>query len=634
MIVTDHHEVSDVIPSCIVVNPKQSDCNYPYKYLCGAGVALKLVEAMGGRETMSEYLDLACVATIADLVPLLDENRLIVQFGLKALAEGKNLGLKALLRSQNLFGNISSGDVAYKIAPRINAAGRIGDAYRAFEMLIGDDAETISEIIDEINEANAKRKLACDKLYDEAVADLQSEDLVHNRSVVLSNPHWEKGITGIVAARLTNDYKRPSFIMVPSADGYYKGTCRSIDGINIYEALASVADILTEFGGHSQAAGFSIKAENVAEFKRRINEYLMRFPTEVFLPYCVYDVEIDPKDVTLELARELEKLEPTGNSFVKPLFKISSENLSVSLCKSNINHTTITTDDGLGIFAFNFYNRNHYAIGRGRKDMVVELQVNSFNNRESVRGILKEIAPSELYINDEMARTVAVKYTECETETAKPKYKEYDFGDIKDLIGSDTFGVLLVAADGKNYAEFGALGEYGYVMRDYMFASCKNNYTRIIVAPDFDSSLMLSSYDKIIFMERPLSERLICRLNACTGAEVYLPTRDLRSRFTDGLDTSRMTLGRYYDHIRKNADLSAANVYSYLKSMKNRCPDITLPQMMFAINVFKELGLIRTEEGKYRLSIVKGERKELSDSRVLRAVEKLKKNYGSVADKI
>lgn len=625
VIVTDHHEVSEKIPECTVVNPKQSDCDYPCKFLCGAGVALKLVEAMGGRETMCEYLDLACVATIADLVPLLDENRLIVQLGLKALAEGKNIGLMRLLQSQGLGKGITSSDIAFKIAPRINAAGRIGDAYRAFEMLISDDVSAIDKIIDEINEANAKRKLACDKFYDEAVEDLKYEDLVNSRCIVLSHPEWEKGITGIVAARLTGDFKRPSFIMVPSGDGYFKGTCRSIEGINIYEALSSVSDILVEFGGHSQAAGFSIEEKNLSEFKRRIAEYLSSFDVSLFLPSCVYDVEMAPEDVDLSFVKELDRLEPTGNSFTRPLVKISASDLSVALCKSNINHTTITTKSGMQIFAFNFYNRLHYAMGNGKKDMIVELQVNSFGGREYPRGILREIAPDNLYINDETARSVYVNYTEFIDDSIEAVYTEYDKASLADVVGSVPFGTLVIAFDRQNYDEFvSRCGAYSAVIFDYMFASVKNNYTRLIVAPDFKSDIMLSAYDRIVFMDKPVSDGLIAYLNKNTKAEIFVPKEDDRARFVKGLDVSRLTLGRYYDYIRKNPDISASNMYSYMKSLKNRAPEIELPELTLAIRAFSELGLIREESGKYRLSIVKGEKRELSESKVLQQVERVK----------
>lgn len=322
MIVTDHHEVSGEIPECVVVNPKQSDCGYPCKNLCGAGVALKLVEALSSRDEMLKYVDLACVATIADLVPLTDENRLIVQFGLKRLNEKRNQGLSILFDTLDLSRVVCS-DIAYKIAPRINAAGRMGDAYRAFELLTLTDVGRLKQIVDEIERDNADRKRMCDEMFDEAVGDLASEDLVHNRAIVLSHPSWEKGITGILAARLTGEYNRPAFIMVKSGDDVYKGTCRSIDGINVHELLVACKDYLVEFGGHAQAAGFSIKYDCIGDFKKAVNEYLTDFSDELFYPKLSYDMAIDVKDVRYDFVEALELLEPTGNGNARPLSRVT-----------------------------------------------------------------------------------------------------------------------------------------------------------------------------------------------------------------------------------------------------------------------------------------------------------------------
>ena len=348
VIVTDHHEVGSVVPECTVINPKQEDCHYPFSMLCGAGVALKVVQALGGKADMLKYLDLCSIATIADLVPLLDENRLIVQLGLNMIQSTENKGLKALFENQKISVPTSS-DIAYKIAPRINAAGRMGDAYRAFELLTTDNSTRVAEIIKDINKDNERRKKLCNEMYSEAVEDIENEDIVNNRAIVLSHPTWEKGITGIVAAKLCGDYNRPAFIMVNSGNAY-KGTCRSIDGINVYEILTECADLLLEFGGHSQAAGFSIEQKNIPEFKQRVNAILRRYDGDLFLPNTEYDVEIAESELTYNFVNALDLLEPTGNSNSKPLFKLTECSFAVSPCKNNTNHISIVLDNKFQIF--------------------------------------------------------------------------------------------------------------------------------------------------------------------------------------------------------------------------------------------------------------------------------------------
>ena len=283
IIVTDHHEVNEgQLPECIVINPKQDDCNYPLDSLCGAGVALKLVEAVGGRAEALKYMDLAALATIADMVPLVDENRLIVALGLKKENRNSN-GLKALLKSQGFVDVVTSTELAYKIGPRINAAGRMGDAYRAFELLVSDDETRIQELIAEIEEDNNRRKTLSDEMLKEAFEDLKEENLVDTRAVILTHPSWEKGITGILAAQIATEYRRPTFIIVGTGDSC-KGTSRGYSGVNIYELLSKCSDILLEFGGHAQAAGFSIAEKNIPEFKKRIQTFLKDLPHEPFLP--------------------------------------------------------------------------------------------------------------------------------------------------------------------------------------------------------------------------------------------------------------------------------------------------------------------------------------------------------------
>ena len=626
MIVTDHHELAEKLPECTVINPKQTDCNYPINYLCGAGVALKLVQAMGGTDAMQEYLDLAAIATVADLVPLYDENRLIVQLGLKRINGGFNLGLRHLIAGLSLDGEITSGDIAYKLAPRINAAGRMGDAYRAFVLLTTSDPAQADEIIESINNDNAKRKEACDALYNEAVADLSYEDMVHDRAIILSHPSWEKGITGIVAARLTNDFRRPSFILVNAGDSY-KGTCRSIDGINVYEILTAAADLLIEYGGHSQAAGFSIREENIAAFKNRVNTYLAKFPDALFLPQMQYDLDIALDEIDMELVESLERLEPTGNSFTKPLFLTRAGNVKVTLCK-NANHTQITTESGLQIFAFNFYKQNHFLLSEGDKELILELQRNMYNGRASVKSILRAVRPQSLYINDRTAAANYVKNLNVRVPTDKIRVSTYRETQFADLLGG-AYGTLVVAFDKAGYDKAVRLSGDSLLLRDFLYAQTKNNYSRIIVAPEFDENLLLFGYDRIIFIDRPISDGLLAYLNKHTKAEIYIPEEDSRKRFVQAIDVSRETFGRCYELIKRNATLSASNIYSYYKKLRVS-ETVSEAQFVFCVIVFMELKLIGIARGDFRLIVNPFFNTELSDSPSYRLVSSLRQDGENV----
>ena len=614
MIVTDHHEVSGEIPECVVVNPKQSDCGYPCKNLCGAGVALKLVEALSSRDEMLKYVDLACVATIADLVPLTDENRLIVQFGLKRLNEKRNQGLSILFDTLDLSRVVCS-DIAYKIAPRINAAGRMGDAYRAFELLTLTDVGRLKQIVDEIERDNADRKRMCDEMFDEAVGDLASEDLVHNRAIVLSHPSWEKGITGILAARLTGEYNRPAFIMVKSGDDVYKGTCRSIDGINVHELLVACKDYLVEFGGHAQAAGFSIKYDCIEGFKKAVNKYLTDFSDELFYPKLSYDMAIDVKDVRYDFVEALELLEPTGNGNARPLFRLDVDAVKVAPCKSNKSHVSVTLDNGFQMFAFNYSKLSYQLLSPGIKTLVTELQTGNYGGK-TIKGIIRGCSPSELYINDSICEGFEyglLKYLPKD----KCDYKTYGEADLDEFV-KPLYGTLVIAPDRKSYDEYAAKHDYPGV-REFVYATTRNNFSRVIVAPSFTSdNLCFSNYDKIIFLRAPLNNGIIAYLNSVSKAEIYLPSAPTD---TYELSVERAVFAEYFEKIKANVGVPAAGLNGFFRHIATTDSSLKQTQFVFCMQVFEELGFISVENNPFRVMINRGVRADLDTSKIYTLVK-------------
>ncbi|MCL2062115.1 MAG: single-stranded-DNA-specific exonuclease RecJ [Firmicutes bacterium] len=626
IIVTDHHEISSEVPECIIVNPKMPSCGYPINYLCGAGVAFKLVAAHGGLDAAMRYIDLAAVATVADLVPLLDENRVIVKLGLnKANLTCK--GLAALYKEQELDEEISSQDVAYKIAPRINAAGRMGDAYRAFELVTSADPAKIQEVIQQINEDNVKRKALCEEMYNEAVVDLQSEDLVNNRAIVLSHPAWEKGITGILAARIAGDYKRPAFIVVGAGanaqdSSVYKGTCRGFGNINVYELLQKCADLLVEYGGHSQAAGFAIEKEQINAFRTKLSELLKDTPDAEFLPSVDYDIDVSEEEINLEFAKSLSLLEPFGHSNPRPVFRLNLSGASIAPCKSNYRHTHITTQKGLSIMAFNHYHQNQFLLGADEKQAAVEISVNTFGKKESPKTILKGIAPSALYIDDDIARANFFKNISLKksAESASEKYlpKQLD-----KLLSDNIYGTLLIAGSEASYAKFIGTHTLRFLLHEFMYAAAANNFNRIIVSPVFDSLPDLSNYTKIIFLDSPVGDGLIPYLNRRTKAKIYIPHTDNSADFLQDIQPSRETFGYYYELLRQHRDVIGTNVFSFYKAIKARAEKpICASGFIAALLVFNELKLIDfiKEERAFGVKIVQGVNADLTESAIYKYI--------------
>ena len=613
IIVTDHHEVGETRPDCVTVNPHLPECNYPFKDLCGAGVALKIVQALGGIDAAHDYYDLAAIATVADLVSLTDENRLIVQLGLKSIQQSKNFGIIALIDALKLK-DITSSDIAFKIAPRINAAGRMGSAYRAFELFTSTDPQIVSDRLTEILDDNNKRKTLCDELYNQAIAMLKREDIVSNRAIIISSDKWEKGITGILAARLVCDFKRPVFIIVKSENGDYKGTCRSIEGINIYELLSQNSDILKEFGGHNQAAGFTIVQENIEQFKSRIFTSLDKMDVKLFLPTLNYDLELEEEDVSREFAASLNLLEPTGNNGnAKPLFMTKTSALSATPLKTNPSHTILKSPGGLQFFAYNSYQLNTYFNGVADREMVYELTDNEYAPRLYLRGCVTH----RLAVNDTLAKAGYLRLLNY-SDSKEVKFETYDEAELNSLVDSP-FGILLIAGSKTTYEKFCEKDLENVVLHEIFSETVPNVYTRLMISPEFGKSFMLENYKKVIFLDYPPSMSVIGFINRHTDAQVYIPKSDNRSEMFSSIRAERQLFGKYFNAIKANANIKAPNVYAYFKTLRMRDKSLDLPQFIVCLSVFIQLGLMNFagENG----IIFKNSSCELENSSIYRTVE-------------
>lgn len=332
IIITDHHEPPEAIPPALaVLNPKKPGCPYPFKELAGAGVAYVLCRALWQRccdEDLAGYSDLSALGTIADLVPLVGENRIIVRQGLELMKKGQRTGLYALLRASGLADKeITAGRIAFTAAPRLNAAGRISHATKGVELLLETDAEKAAAAASELSELNAERQDIEHTIAKEAIAQIESQRRERDEVLIASHEDWHVGVIGIAASRLVEKYYRPALVITIS-DGIGKGSCRSITGFNMYEALQSAKDLLIQFGGHTMAAGFSIKAENIEGLRQRLLDYAAAHMTaDDYIPLVHLDKELETQDVSLDMIAELASLEPYGMGNSRPVF--SMRNLTV-----------------------------------------------------------------------------------------------------------------------------------------------------------------------------------------------------------------------------------------------------------------------------------------------------------------
>ncbi len=333
-IICDHHQPKEVLPDAYaVLDPIKPGCKYPFKYLSGAGVAFKLACAIGeriGKKDMAfKYLDLVALAGAADIVSLVDENRILVREGLDIINQNPRPGIKALINiSRMVPGDLSAGQIVFTIAPRVNAVGRMGDALRAVQLFTTNDEKEAIELANVLENENIERRKIDEATFSHAVELVdQSVDLTKEKGIVLHNDAWHPGVIGIVASRLVEKYNRPA-IMLSTVDGVAKGSARSISGFNIYEALESCEDLLLQFGGHEAAAGVALEIENIPEFRKRFNHILNQNMTEDdIIPEINVDTKISFAEITPKFVRILNQFAPFGPGNMRPVF--ISENVRV-----------------------------------------------------------------------------------------------------------------------------------------------------------------------------------------------------------------------------------------------------------------------------------------------------------------
>ena len=401
VIVTDHHEVGEKLPNALaVIDAKRRDNTYPFRSLAGVGVVFKLIQALSIKleikpEEYLKYLDLVCVGTISDIVPLEGENRTIAKLGLMLIKVTRNLGLRELIKSSG-YKEIDSNTISFGVAPRINACGRMGHEEEALKLFLAEDLESATKITKELNEYNTLRQSTEKAIYEEAVQQIEKNHLDENNSIVLGGKGWHHGVIGIVSSKVTDKYYKPS-ILLSFEDDIAKGSGRSVPGFDLYEGLAKCEDLLEKYGGHSMAVGLTLKKENLEKFKERFEQIAKEKNIKELVPIIYIDDELKLKDINMELVKSLSILEPFGEANKVPLFLIRNLKIDSIRALSEGRHLKLTLrDENFVINAIGFelgYLAEEYRIG-DRIDVVGTLEINSFNGFSSIQINMKDIRKS------------------------------------------------------------------------------------------------------------------------------------------------------------------------------------------------------------------------------------------------
>lgn len=427
-IVTDHHEPPEVIPRAVaVINPKQKDCLYPFKHLAGVGVAFKLGQALVGNtdKVLEKLIDLVCLGTIADIVPLKGENRALVRKGLASLPRTGIPGVRALMEQCGIgFGAVDARQVAFQLAPKINAAGRLGDASVAVKLLLSEDPVEASYLASELCSLNEQRQAIEAGIYKEAVSVIESGgiDLVEDKVIVLAGDGWHQGVIGIVASKLVQDYYRP--VVLLTTDGHTaKGSARSISAFNMFEALKSNEQCLQKYGGHKQAAGLTLAAENIVLLRQGLNCYADEtLNDEDLMPEVYIDGVVQFNDLDDNLYRQLQMLTPYGSENPSPVLVCRDAGvLNYRTVGNEGAHLKMRVRDRQFLFdaiAFNLGGLEPVLGQTDRFDIVFALEKNEWNGRSELQLNIKDFKPAEygdnpvvdnISVDNELKRESAIK---------------------------------------------------------------------------------------------------------------------------------------------------------------------------------------------------------------------------------
>ncbi len=565
VIVTDHHEPPEILPDCIVINPKLKGQKYPFDNLCGGAVAYKLGYALIG-EKANDYLDFVALSTVADSMELIDENRSLVFEGLKIFNSCKIRPAFSYFLS-NKTNKITAQSLAFTIAPRVNAGGRMGDAHSALELFTTNDEKKIYDLSVLLGEYNISRQFECDLIFQQAKDKIEKEKLYLNEVIIVEDSNWKTGFIGIVAAKLVEEYNRP-VIVFGGVDGELKGSARSISSVNIFHAISHCQDLLIGFGGHSQAAGLSINKDNVVKFRNSICKYVKDYCSDI---YCEKNINIEweiDKPVSLRFAEEIELLEPFGLGNKKPIFAVSEYALNPRPIKENSPHFTFNTSV---IEMLNFNGLEDCDILRSEKpkSLIFELNFSTFKNKSYIKGYLKKIIPNYTdisYYEKDILRNELSKIKgsgECNVNILKNK-----------PIAINGFGTIYVLNSKENITYFNNCNLSCYVFNK----SDNNNANCFIISPLY----IPKGYNKIVYLEKPLAIPNI--FNNEITIEVF---DNPNYNFISGLSCDRDIFKKFY--IEFSSKIGEYLIFD--KDIKD------VKQFIFCLEVFIELGFFEIENG-------------------------------------
>ncbi len=573
VIVTDHHEPPQDLPDCIKINPKLFGQDYPFSELCGAGVAYKLGYALI-KEKADENLDLVALATIADSMDLIGENRDLVVEGLKLFNNQKTLRMqfKYLLSDNNK--PITAQTLAYIIAPRVNAGGRMGDAKSVLKLFTTFDEKLVFELSALLCSYNIARQSECDRIYQQAKQKIKEQKRENDEIILVSDTDWKVGFVGIVAAKLVEEYCRP-VIVFAGHDDYLKGSARSVESFNIYDAITQVKDILISYGGHSQAAGVAVKKENFELLSSLLNSFVKENNIKIDTRQIINAEWEITKPISIRFAKELEMLEPFGVGNRRPLFTTKVYEVDSVPLKAGSAHFSFKTDV-LEMLDFNG-QKNVVPLSLPiQKKVIFEINLSNFKNHESLKGYVRAVCPE---YGDYSGISESVFYRQL-----KQLLIDYDKPPIlsikkEDLVfNADTFYIVSDPINLSKYPESSSCSIK-------IFEPNGENGVQLCVLPSF----IPEGFDKVTYLDKPIQY-------FDTKAKVSVVEENCGYKQFDCLSTERTEFIDFFNRLKNLVGKPFKNAVAFCNKHFSKSE---IYQALFVLEVFCELKIFYVKNGVF-----------------------------------
>lgn len=597
VIVTDHHEPPSILPDCLRINPKIVGQRYPFSELCGAGVAYKLGSALIG-EKADKYLDIVALATVADSMDLVGENRDIVVEGLKIFNDKKTLRPAFKYLIGNGDKQVTAQMLAYSVTPKVNAGGRMGDANAALKLFTSTDENTVYDLAVKLSEYNIQRQEECDRIYREAKRIIESEKLYRNAVIMVADEKWRTGFIGIVAAKLVEEYGKPVIVFAGHED-YLKGSCRSVEGFNVYEAINSVKHLLIAFGGHAQAAGVSVSKENYEKLNQALNDYVSSCGAIIDGEQKIYAEWEVNAPFSLRFARELDLLEPFGVGNRKPLFVANLGAVDSIPLKFGSPHYSFKSEI-IEMLDFNG-EKNVLPLSLSiNKKVVFELNLSVYKNRESLKGYVRNVIPEYGDFSTVLPEVFCRELNKIKKETlinVKPIDKATAFSDVHKTI--------YVVSNPRNIARYPEINRL-----PVSFFTANKLGGEVVVAPES----LPEQIERVVYVDSPFA------FANYKGQSFVLCGAD-DDFYLSNLSVDRSEFGRVFGLL---CTLDGQRFKSAVSFISTSLPDENLFQAAFCLEVFLELGIFSVEYGKFTYN--QKVKNALTNSKVYSKIYTLKEN--------